>query len=105
MLMHFAEEFLDDFLGGDWDGTEAFDFEAAGHIGEGDGFGPIGAAAPRDGQHCQDHIASAGDIVDVTLARAEPAALAIARGEVSAAFVESNYGGFEVELFEEDFAG
>jgi len=101
----FGEEVVDDLAGGDGDAAEAFDFESAGDIGEGDGVGPWGACGTGDDEHGEDHIAGAGDIEDLTGAGLEVNALAVGGGEVGAVFVEGEDDGFELELIEEPLGG
>lgn len=95
------EEAVVDLFEGDGLNAEDFDFEAGGGVGEADAVGPGAAVGTGGGEGGEEHVARAGDVVDLSGDGGEGGGLAVAGDEECAVPVEGENAGVEVEALAE----
>ena len=95
-LVGFAQQFLDDFVGADGDGAEAFDLQSAGDVGQGDGVGPACPGEAGGGQHGQHHVAGSGYVINAAGRVLSQRRSAVARGRIRAVLVQRQHRRFQL---------
>jgi hypothetical protein len=98
-----AMEFVDEFVLGDRDDAELFDFQAAGDVGDLRRLQPGCAGGDGHGEGGEDHVARAGDIIDIAGARRDVLAGLAGLQEIHAVSVERQQAGVEVMLVDQCF--
>lgn len=102
-----AVKLIEDFVFGDGDDAEFFDFEAAGDVGEHGRVEPGSARGDGHDEGGEDHVAGTGDVVDVARTRGDGGGSGLGRRgyraleEIHALFVEGEKAGLQVQRGEE----
>ncbi len=100
-----GQQFGGDLVAKDHCHTGPLDFQAGCRVGQTHGIGRVAAGGQAESDHGHDHVAGAGDVVDVARLRGEHLAAAVAPRQHHAVAVERDQRHFGVQVMAEQPAG
>src|SRR5205807_4281870 len=94
-----AEQIAEHLVPGHGDHADLLDFQAAGDVRQANGRVVVGSTSQGHAENAHDHVAGAGDVVDLPGPGRKQLPPAVAMHQGHAVFVEGNDGRLQIELF------